>query len=153
MTTPQSADRAVAVNALQRSMYDLTGQFRRYYAQSAEALSPGLSRGAYLALGKIERFQPVTVSRLAEMLDGDKGLVSRQVSELVRHGLVARAADPADARVKLLSVTEAARERLTATRVSFETLLASGVEGWSLDEIGRLTNLLQALNDGVFNRD
>jgi DNA-binding MarR family transcriptional regulator len=148
-TSPHTdQDRVDAVHALEGSFAELMAGFRRYVAQAAEAVSPGMQPGTFKVLTTVSRLGDVTLSALAERLSADKGLVSRSVSELEELGLVARTPDPADRRSRLISVTDAARARLADARAPHEGRLFTVLRDWSLDDIHHLTVFLHALAAG-----
>ncbi|WP_265445208.1 MarR family winged helix-turn-helix transcriptional regulator [Flexivirga meconopsidis] len=77
---------------------------------------------------------PARVSALAELIHSDVSTVSRQVTNLVSHGLVAKVSDPDDRRAQRVALTPAGEslvERLQVGRgMWFQTLL----ESWDNDE-------------------
>lgn len=63
--------------------------------------------------------QPLPLARLAEMLDVSKQAAQQTVDEMQDAGLLARSADPADGRRKLIGLTaDGRRVRATALEVS-----------------------------------
>ena len=147
--SPRSNDHDLAVKDLEGALLDLMSEFRRFYARAADEVSPGLSVGAFRALITVDRSGPTTVSAIAERMRLDKGLTSRHVSDLVRLGLVDRVVDGGDRRVRRLIVTDEARRRLDAVRVSYEHLLASGLVDWPVDQVARLSSLIADLAAGL----
>lgn len=65
------------------------------------------------ALFVVRRRQPITVSELAQQLDQRLATASAMVTRLVRAGLLARSADPDDARKTQLTLTDQAERLLT----------------------------------------
>ncbi|WP_460774469.1 MarR family winged helix-turn-helix transcriptional regulator [Microbacterium sp. GXF7504] len=145
---PEAGDRRRAVADLEAAFSQLMVEFRRLYAQMSVAAAPGMLPATFKTLAFINRLGPITQSALAERLPADKGLVSRQVSELESLGMVARTPDPEDARVRHIEVTPFGRERLAAARGPYERMLTDALADWPLSEIDRLTSLLHALADG-----
>lgn len=141
-------ERAAAVHALEGSFSELVTAFRRYLADAAERVSPGMLPGAFKVLSTVFRFGPITLSALAERLTADKGLLSRSVSELEGLGLVARTADPDDRRSRLIALTPLGEERLAEARAPHEGRLSTVLADWSVDDIRQLTTLLHALAVG-----
>ncbi|WP_091308877.1 MarR family winged helix-turn-helix transcriptional regulator [Amycolatopsis tolypomycina] len=60
---------------------------------------------------------PLSITALAERMAVTQQAASKAVADLERRGLLRREADPADARTKLLHLTEHALAAVTATRV------------------------------------
>ena len=140
--------RQVAVRGLERAFGQLMGEFRRLYVQAAESVSPGMLPGTYKVLSHIARVGSVTVSGIAERMAADKGQVSRAVTELEELGLVARTIDPADGRIKLITVTAEGERRLAAATLPYEGRLSEMLADWPIESIERFTELLGALTRG-----
>jgi len=75
-----------------------------------------LTPTATSALATVERHGPLTPSELAEIERVKRPTATRTLGALIEAGLVDRAADPADGRSALVSVTAAGRERLRRLR-------------------------------------
>lgn len=137
-----------AVRGLEGAFGELMGEFRRFYAQAAESVSPGMLPGTFKVLSLIQRAGSVTVSGIAERMVSDKGQVSRAVTELEDLGLVARTPDPDDGRIKVITVTPEGERRLARARAPYERRLSEVLAEWPIESIERLTALLQALAHG-----
>jgi DNA-binding MarR family transcriptional regulator len=140
--------RQVAVRDLEGAFSELMTEFRRVHAQAAESVSPGMLPGTFKVMTMIQKTGSSTVSGIAERMTADKGHISRAVSELEDLGLVERAVDAHDGRIKLISLTEEGRRRLTDARAPYVGRLASVLGDWPLESIDQLTGLLQALARG-----
>ncbi len=149
---PGDDTRRRAVRDLEEAFAQLMGEFRRVWAQAAAAASPGMLPGTYKTLGAVARLGPVTLSTLAEKLIADKGLLSRQVTELEAVDMIVRSADPDDGRVRLIEITPHGRERLTAAREPYQRMLLTALGDWPLSSIDRLTSLIHALASGAVPR-
>ncbi|HET7398298.1 MAG TPA: MarR family transcriptional regulator [Intrasporangium sp.] len=90
---------------------------------------------------------PARVSDIASTIHSDVSTVSRHVSGLVRHGLLAKAADPSDGRAQVVSLTaegiEVVREIQHRRAGWFQQLL----EGWEGADCDELSERLHALSD------
>lgn len=140
--------RQAAVRGLEGAFGELMTEIRRLYAQTAEAVSPGMLPGTFKVLSLIQRCGSTTVSGLAERMTADKGQVSRSVSELEDLGLVERVADEADGRIKLISLTAEGQRRLEHARLPHEGRLTGVLADWPIESIENLTDLLHALARG-----
>ncbi len=140
--------RQQAVRGLEGAFGELMGEFRRFYVQAAESVSPGMLPGTFKVLSMIQRAGSITASGIAERMTADKGQVSRAVSELEDLGLVERTPDPDDGRIKLIAVSAEGLRRLERARMPYEGRLTEVLADWPLEAIGRLTALLQALARG-----
>jgi DNA-binding MarR family transcriptional regulator len=84
----------------------------------------GLSVRRFRALRLLEA-EPLRVGRLAELVGVRAPSAVTLVDRLVADGLVARVADPADARASLVEITKAGRRRLAeATSAAAISLVA-----------------------------
>jgi len=142
-----------AVRGLERAFGELMNELRRVYVRAAESVSPGMLPGTFKVLSMIQRVGSVTVSGIAERMTADKGQVSRAVSELEELGLVARTADPADGRIKLITVTAEGQRRIEKARLPYEGRLQSVLAEWPLESIEQFTTLVQALVSGTRPQD
>lgn len=152
MTTHELQARTDAVRALEAEFGELINRMRRILTENADRVSPGMLPGAYKVFTTIARRGSVSQSTLADVLIVDKGQLSRTVRELEQLGLIQRAPDPEDGRASILSPTEHGLERLAAARAPQEDSLVTALEGWPIDEIHSLTQLLHALQTGITPR-
>lgn len=151
-----AADPAALAGAVQRlegAFAELMTVFRRYYADAAETASPGLPPSSFKLLASINRAGSITLSQLAEHVGSDKGLASRQVSELEQLGFVERTTDPDDRRIRLITVTDLGRSRLAAAREPYHREMTRILSDWPIESIDSLASLLQALAAGERPRD
>ncbi len=142
-TTPADSHRA-SVMRLEGAVSELIVRVRRFYAHVADEVSPGMLPGTYKLFSAVARLGPVTLSTIADRLLADMGMLSRQVSELERLGLVERTPDPDDRRSRLISVTDEGARRLHAARRPYEAQLAASVAHWPVETIDQLSDLLLA---------
>jgi DNA-binding MarR family transcriptional regulator len=97
---------------------------RRLRQEAGTDLSPTLTA----ALSTIERFGPLTPTELATRERVQRPTITRVVCRLEEAGLVTRAADPADGRSALITVTPAGREVLDAIRTRKDAFLSARLE-------------------------
>jgi DNA-binding MarR family transcriptional regulator len=107
----------------------------------------GLERAGYLLLLSMEEDGPVTVNQLALKLGLDASTVTRQVSRLVRRGLVARTSHPGDRRATLLSATGEGRARMTQVRGRRLLRLTEVLSDRSPGELQDICRHLEVVND------
>src|SRR5271166_1960404 len=72
----------------------------------------GITRAQWVVLVRLDRFEGLKQSELAEMLDLQPISLTRLLDRLSDSGLIERRADPNDRRAKLLFLTPAARPLL-----------------------------------------
>jgi DNA-binding MarR family transcriptional regulator len=93
-----------------------------------EALRPhGLTSGQFSLLVTLNRPRPASIAYIASLLGADRTTLTAALKPLVRQGLVETTVDPADSRVRLISLTETGHARLaealatwTATHAALE---------------------------------
>jgi DNA-binding MarR family transcriptional regulator len=82
----------------------------------------------------------------------DPSTISRGVGALVRDGLVARAAEPADGRAGTLALTAHGREVLSDVMGWYDQQLADALQDWSPANMATLSALLQRFSDDLMYR-
>lgn len=112
----------------------------------ADAMRPaGLARSQFAVLGYLEHEGPMALSDLAGRLYMDRTTLTRNLKPLETAGLVSRATSPADARVKLVSITASGAERLDLARRYWRKAQARMIERFGADEWRALEATLRDL--------
>src|ERR1700731_902747 len=110
-----------------------------------EAAKFGMTRAKWAVLARLDRFEGLKQSELAEMLDLQPISLTRLLDGLAENGLIERRADPTDRRAKRLFLTPAARPLLERLAALGEDLMATALDGLAPAEIdallGRLTTV------------
>jgi DNA-binding MarR family transcriptional regulator len=135
-----SADQELAT----RLRHAIARSARRLRQEAGTDLSPSLSA----ALATIDRHGPLTPSELAARERVQRPTITRVVGRLEESGLVARAADPADRRSALITVTPAGRALLEAGRTRKDAFLSERLEALSAADratLARAAALLEGL--------
>lgn len=138
--------RADSLNQIEHEVNALIRRIRRVIGDRARALHPDLQPATYLLLAHIAERGPVRSARVVEAFGIDKGAVSRQVHHLMELGLVERAPDPADGRASLLSVTDAARERLAEVQRQRLERFEERLGSWSDSDLRSFADALARYN-------
>jgi DNA-binding MarR family transcriptional regulator len=115
---------------------------RRLRQEAGTDLSP--SQTATLAT--IERRGPITPSELAACERIQRPTATRVIARLEEAGLVSRAADPADGRSSLLSISaegEALLERLRANKEAFLARRLEALEPEEREVLDRAADILE----------
>lgn len=127
----------------------VTRTARRLRQEANADITPSLMAG----LATVDRHGPLTPSELAEIERIKRPTATRVAARLEDEGLVARAGDPGDGRVTLLSVTDAGRALLTRSRSRKNAYLASRMETLSAEDLAALERaadvLERMLEDGA----
>ncbi len=116
--------------------------------QHVPRIHPAVDPIAYPLLFNLDR-EPRRVSGLADCVHSDVSTVSRQVSTLVTHGLIAKVPDPEDRRAQVLTLTEAGSDLLREVHAQrglwFQSLLAD----WDENDVEQFTGYLARLSRAV----
>jgi len=86
---------------------------------------------------------------LARLAKIEQPSMAQMLSRMERDGLVRRAPDPDDGRSQLISLTEAALEKLPAAREALHEGSEQALAGFSEDEVRMLVGLLRRLNENL----
>jgi DNA-binding MarR family transcriptional regulator len=125
----------------------VTRTARRLRQEGTVGFSP--SQGAMLAT--IERHGPLTPSELAQRERVQRPTVTRTLARLEEDGIVQRAADPADGRSFLVSLTPHGRELLHEVRTRKDAYLAQRLSELDDEEraaLARAADVLEHLLEG-----
>lgn len=116
--------------------------------QHVPRIHPAVDPIAYPLLFQLSQ-EPRRVSVLAECVHSDVSTVSRQISTLVTHRLVAKVPDPEDRRAQVLTLTDEGTALLREVHAQrglwFQSLLAD----WSEADIEQFTTYLARLSGAV----
>jgi DNA-binding MarR family transcriptional regulator len=130
---------------------ELATRLRHAIARSArrlrQAAGTGLSPSLTAALASVDRHGPLTPSELAARERVQRPTVTRIVCRLEEEGLVTRAADPADRRSALITITPAGRALLDAARTRKDAFLSERLEALSPADRATLERAAALLED------
>lgn len=139
--------RSAEALALARELRIVLGNFKR---RMRDHTQPGdLTLAQISVLARLDREGPATVSTLAREAGVRPQSMGATIAALEAAGLVRGAADPADGRQTLLSLTDACREVIRASRLAREDWLLNAIETKlspaQQAELARAVALLQRL--------
>ena len=100
----------------------------RTYADH-KAAQYGMSRAKWAVLARLDRFEGLKQTELADMLDLQPISLTRLLDSLCANGLIERRADPDDRRAKRLFLTPAARPLLERLGDLAEELMGTALAG------------------------
>jgi DNA-binding MarR family transcriptional regulator len=100
-------------------------------------------------LAILKRHGDLRMSRLAELLDVDKSVASRQVAHLADRGWIDRLPNPYDRRSRLLCLTPSGAEVLRTCSEQVTAALADRLRDWSDEDVARLSGLLARLRADI----
>jgi MarR family transcriptional regulator for hemolysin len=124
----------------------------RTYADHA-ARRFGMTRAKWAVLARLDRFEGLKQTELAEMLDLQPITLTRLLDGLADNGLIERRPDPDDRRAKRLYLTPAARPLLERLTDLGEDLMATALAGLNAAEVeavlGNLTTVKENLRKAI----
>ncbi len=143
-TEPGGAELELA-DAVVRELFLLVRQVKR----SAERHRPEMivDMAGYHVLAYLNVEGPQRAGELAAAFHADPSTISRQVSGLVKAGLVERRADPGDGRASILAATDEGVRVIETERRRRARLIAAVLAGWSAHDRAALTDLLARFRD------
>jgi len=120
----------------------------RTYADQAAARF-GMTRAKWAVLARLDRYEGLKQTELAEMLDLQPISLTRLLDGLAENGLIERRPDPDDRRAKRLYLTPTARpllERLTALG---EDLMGTALAGLKPADVSAMLAHLTAVKENL----
>lgn len=151
-TTPLSAGAPLAaIGQAMTRMRLLIG--RRFIGRMAlKRMETGLELSDIDAIGVIKRIgsqQEVTVGTIAEQLRIDPSRGSRIVADLVKQGLLERAASQEDGRRSLVRVTDAGRKVLDEIEAIKRETIREATAGWAAEDVEAFGRLYMRFTEGL----
>lgn len=143
--TSGGVDQAIAEVEEQLGM--LFGRARLVWKEAAAQIHPELSPVGYKILSAIVRLGETNASALADQLETDKSVVSRQIRMLEDAGLVISSADATDGRARILAPTPEAAQRVTAVRARQQDRLRRLLLSRPEDEVRAFAGMLHLISE------
>lgn len=141
---PVKPSREQAQREVESNLRRLTEVVRARMLEAARGVDPSLSLFGLKVVQLLKRSGPLHSGAVAEHLMVDKSVISRQSRQLERLGLIEVQPDPADGRARVLVLTAAASERVTAVQTGI--MLDPAVLGsWSTEDLYRFAGYLARL--------
>lgn len=139
---PRSLNREFAF-----SLNDVARMLRTYADQKASQL--GITRAQWVVLVRVDRFEGLKQSELAEMLDLQPISLTRLLDRLCASGLIERRSDPSDRRAKRLYLTAAARPLLEQLGVLGDDLMSTALAGVERDYVEKMVVQLAIVKENL----
>ncbi len=145
------SQRWLPVPRLSRRLTSIARQTHSPRVYGAMGARSGVDVPAHLfgALARIRDLQPVRITDVAEVMDGERSTISRQITELTSLGLVARAADPSDGRAVVVSLTPEGEDAMGRIYDAWHDALGEMLGTWSDRDRQKLLSLLGRLDDAI----
>jgi DNA-binding MarR family transcriptional regulator len=122
---------------------------RAVWKEAAAAVHPDLQPVGYKILSAIVRRGRMHAGAIAESLEIDKSVVSRQVRHLEQLGLAQSVADPSDRRARFIEATPAAAESVGQKGSRMQQQLYGQLRNWPAHDVDELARLLGRLTSEV----
>jgi MarR family transcriptional regulator for hemolysin len=122
----------------------------RAYADK-QASRFGITRAQWAVLAKVERFEGLKHSELAEQMEMQPITLTRLIDRLCDNGWIERRGDDTDRRVNRLYLRKAARPLLAKLSGLRSELTASALEGINPSDAHRLLAQLELIKENVRN--
>lgn len=143
--TRPEVDEAIA--EVEEQLGLLFGRARALWKDSAARIHPDLQPVGYKILGSIVRLGETNAYLLAQQLETDKSVVSRQVKVLEDLGLVTSCADENDKRARVLTPTPMAIEKVRVVRSSQQERLRELLRSRPVDDVRAFAGMLKLIAD------
>lgn len=139
---PRSLNREFAF-----SINDVARMLRTYADYRAAQF--GITRAQWVVLVRLDRFEGLKQSELADMLDLQPITLTRLLDRLCRSGLIERRPDPNDRRANRLYLTASARPLLERLGDLGDELMATALAGVERESIERTVAQLATVKENL----
>jgi MarR family transcriptional regulator, transcriptional regulator for hemolysin len=139
---PRSLNREFAF-----SVNDVARMLRTYADYKAGQF--GITRAQWVVLVRLDRFEGLKQSELADMLDLQPISLTRLLDRLCRSGLIERRSDPNDRRANRLYLTASARPLLKQLGDLGDKLMATALAGVERESIERTVAQLAIVKENL----
>lgn len=143
-----SIDTDEVLAELQESLSLVFARARSFWKESAARIDPDLQPAGYKLLTVIARTGESNAHKLAEHLEVDKSVVSRQVRMLEELGFLESRPDARDGRLRVLTATAKASALLAEVRRENVHRLHGMVASLTPDEMLTAAKVFRVLADG-----
>jgi MarR family transcriptional regulator for hemolysin len=132
------------------ALHDVARLLRTYSDQRARELN--MTRAQWAVLVRLQRFEGVKQSELAEMLDLAPITLARLIDKLCAIGLVERRDDAKDRRANRLFLTQKATPTLERLGALGEEMMHSVLEGFDAAVIAEMTDRMNRIRANLKNK-
>jgi MarR family transcriptional regulator for hemolysin len=126
---------------------DVARMLRTYADHKASQF--GMTRAQWAVLVRLDRFEGLKQSELAEMLDLQPISLTRLLDRLCDSGLIERRSDPNDRRAKRLFLTPAARPLIEQLNKLGEELMVTTLAGVDRESVERMVGQLATVKENL----
>ncbi|MEB4615385.1 MarR family winged helix-turn-helix transcriptional regulator [Leucobacter sp. M11] len=154
MTTPPTTPESPCSDPADDTVVGIVAEFSEVFsfvrsrsARYARRIHPDLKNSGIFVLHTVLRNEPITATELAQRLEMDKAMISRQVTLLRSLGLVETEPDPTDRRSTLLRSTELSRSKVAELRRQMSADYQARFADWAPEDLTALRDSLRRFND------
>jgi len=143
----------MARDSVDKNLLFTVGELARLVRAYADrqAARYGITRAQWAVLAKVERFEGLKQTELAEQMEMQPITLTRLVDRLCDHGWIERRDDETDRRVNRLYLRKAARPLLAKLAGLRSELTATALEGINPSDAHRLLSQLETIKENVRN--
>ena len=126
----------------------LIGHAQRSFARLVDGplRELGLAIGQLPVLVSLKQGEALTQAELARIARVEQPSMTQLLTRMERDGLIQRIPDPADKRVRLISLTDRARKLLPRAKAVMEAMSNEALKGFSTSDIQTLDTLVKRIN-------
>jgi DNA-binding MarR family transcriptional regulator len=135
-----------ALQAVEAQMSVLGQRIRAVTREAALKIDPALPPFGLKVLRHLKRNGPTHASVVADQLDVDRSIISRQAKQLEELGLLEFRTDENDGRARFLALTPRAIERMAEVGWGDRTPLFQTLASWSTDDLRQFAHYIERLN-------
>ena len=136
-----------AIEAVEVQLGVLFGRARAIWKDSAQRIHPDLQPVGYKILGSIVRLGETNAHILAQLLETDKSVLSRQVRMLEELGLVTSRVDERDGRARVLTPTPMAIDKVRTIRSSQQERLRDLLRSRPTEDVRAFASMLRLISE------
>jgi MarR family transcriptional regulator for hemolysin len=129
------------------ALHDVARLLRTYADQRVRALN--MTRAQWAVLSRLQRFEGVNQSELAEMLDLQPISLARLVDKLCAIGLVERRDDAKDRRANRLFLTQKATPTLERLGDLGEEMMGKALAGLDAKSVGQMNDRMKRIKSNI----
>jgi MarR family transcriptional regulator, transcriptional regulator for hemolysin len=139
---PRSLNRELAI-----MIKDVARMIRTFADQKATQF--GVTYAQWVVMARLDRFEGLKQSELAEMLDLQPITLTRLLDRLCDSGLIERRSDPSDRRAKRLFLTPAAKPIIERLGELGEELMATALTGVEREAVEKMVAQLAIVKENL----
>ncbi|GAB3930797.1 transcriptional regulator [Microlunatus endophyticus] len=140
---PEVADHAHALRSVEDGIGQLVLTMRARWRELAHQLHPALQPIGFRIILVLYGRGPQRAKDLAEYIGSDRSVVSRQLAQLEKFGLIERHVDPNDGRIIHMAITAATQGQLQHLEASDGADYRRRLSGWSVERLRNFAGMLR----------